>query len=440
MIDAFLFVGLPYIALVVAVVGCVWRARNNRFSMSARSSQFLEDRQLLFGSAPWHIGIILVLLGHLVAFVLPKVWSSILTVPGALMAIETIGIASSLLAIVGLSVLIYRRITSARVQAVTTNADLLLVALLLAQTVLGLMSAIHFRHGAAWSTGTVVPYLWGLVIFSPDMSYVADFPMLFKLHIIGAWLLVLLLPFTRLMHVLAVPFEYLWRAPQLVVWSNARRRQQAVAATVKAESRRAFLKGATGVAGATGLMAMGVSEKTLNFFKGPRNDAEAEAALLEKKLGRLQLTAEERAYELERQRNDMILVARYAELTEQKGRYFTDYLMQPGLAFKGKDGLPIVISAKCTHLGCTVGSELDGQGRVLCPCHISFFDIETGLPNEGAPAKAPLPKIAWALVDTAGKVVASAKPGQPVQGRPDAASLAQCSLYITKPGRDISAS
>ncbi len=168
MIDAFLFVGLPYIAIVVAVVGCVWRARNNRFSMSARSSQFLEDRQLLFGSAPWHIGIIVVLLGHIVAGLLPKVWSSILTVPGALIAIETLGVACSLLAIVGLGALIYRRITSARVQAVTTTMDLVVVALLLAQIGVGLMSAVSFRYGSAWSTGTVVPYFWGLVTLNPD--------------------------------------------------------------------------------------------------------------------------------------------------------------------------------------------------------------------------------------------------------------------------------
>jgi hypothetical protein len=76
----------------------------------------------------------------------------------------------------------------------------------------------------------------------------------------------------------------------------------------------------------------------------------------------------------------------------------------------------------------------------LCPCHISYFDVQTGQPNEGAPAKAPLPKIAWALVDAAGKVVASCKAGEPIQGNPDPALLAQCSLYITKPGRDTSLS
>ncbi len=437
MVDAFLFVGLPYIAIVTALIVGIRRVRGNPFSMSSRSSQFLEDRKLAWGSAPWHLGILVVLAGHVVAGVFPKIWSSLLAAPGALFVVEALGVAGSLLALAGLAALIYRRLTSARVQAVTVPADLIVSALLLGQILVGLMSAIHFRYGSAWSAGTVVPYFWGLVTLSPDLSYVADFPMLFKLHLVGAWLIVLLLPFTRLMHLLAVPLPYLWRAPQLVLWNNVRRRQQARAAVVQAESRREFLKGAAGAAGATGLLALGVSEKTLSFFRGPRPDLESESALLQKKLERLQQTAEERQLELERQRNDMILVGRYADLVETKGRYFIDYAMGPGLAFKGRDGLPIVLSAKCTHLGCTVGSELDARGRVLCPCHISYFDVQTGRPNDGAPAKLPLPQIGWALVDAGGKVVASRKPGQPLPGLLDPASLSQCSLYITKPGRDL---
>jgi len=302
MIDAFLFVGLPYIAIVTAVVAGYWRWRTHRYTMSSRSSQFLEDQKLLWGSGPWHIGIIVVLLGHIIAGFLPKIWSSLLTVPGALLVIESVGVACSLLAIVGLGVLIVRRVTSSRVQAVTTSADLVLVALLMAQIIVGLLSAMYYRHGAAWSTGTVVPYFWSLVMLQPDMSYVTGFPTLFKLHIVGAWLLILLLPFTRLMHVLALPLGYLWRLPQRVIWNNARRRSQAVAATIHAESRREFLRGAAGVAGATGLMALGVTEKSVSFFKGPRADVDAQTDLLQKKLHRLQQSAEERALELERQR------------------------------------------------------------------------------------------------------------------------------------------
>lgn len=34
----------------------------------------------------------------------------------------------------------------------------------------------------------------------------------------------------------------------------------------------------------------------------------------------------------------------------------------------------IVLSAKCTHLGCTINKA--ENGRLLCPCHGSEFDLE----------------------------------------------------------------
>lgn len=432
MVDSFLFIGLPYLAIVVCITGCVWRARKDRFSMTARSSQFLEDGRLLYGSLPWHVGIIIILLGHLFAALLPGVWSTMMRVPGVLFATEAIGVACSVLALIGLSLLIFRRLTNARIQAVTTSMDLVVVFLLMLQIIAGLMSAVSFGNGAAWATGTVVPYFWGLLTLRPDMTYVSGFPALFQIHLTGAWVLVALVPFTRLMHVLAVPIGYLWRAPQLVVWNNRRRCRELAEVSRQAESRREFLKGAAGATGAVGLLALGTSEKVVRYFQGPAHDPEAESAMLGKKLDRLRQTAEERELELERQRSAMILVARYADLDAIKGKYFIDYAMNPGLAFKDKDGMPLLISAKCTHLGCTVGSQLNDKGEILCPCHVSYFNVVTGQPNAGAPAKAPLPHIAWALVDTAGKVVASKEPGRPVDGTVDAAALAQLSLYITR--------
>lgn len=433
MIDGFLLIGLPYLAIVTAVVAGYWRWRAHRFTFSARSSQFLEARRLLWGSAPWHVGIFVVLLGHLLALFFPAAWAAAMSVPALLVTTEVVGAGAAVLSLIGLGLLVARRITSARVQAVTTTMDLVVVGLLFGQVALGLASAIQLRNGALWATGTAVPYIWSLLTLRPEMAWVADFPVLFKLHLAGAWLLVLLLPFTRLIHLLSLPLGYLWRAPQLVIWSSRRRRDHAVAATVAADSRRAFLKGAIGVTGAGGLMALGVSEKTMNFFKGPGADPEADTELLQKKLTRLQQTAEERALELERKSSSRILVARHADLSEQKGKYFIDYAMAPGLAFRGPDGLPIVRSAKCTHLGCTVGSELDAQGQILCPCHVSYFDVRTGAPAAGAPARLPLPEIGWALLDGTGAVVAAKEPGQPIQGVPTAEVLAGCTLYITRP-------
>ncbi|MBA2389549.1 MAG: Rieske (2Fe-2S) protein [Geodermatophilaceae bacterium] len=48
-------------------------------------------------------------------------------------------------------------------------------------------------------------------------------------------------------------------------------------------------------------------------------------------------------------------------------------------------------SATCTHQGCTVSSIEDGL--IVCPCHLSRFDLATGAPVSG-PAASPLPPVA----------------------------------------------
>lgn len=433
MIDAFLLVGLPYIAMAVCVVGCIWRWKFQRFTYSSLSSQFLENRQLLWGSAPWHVGILVILAGHVIAAFLPRVWSSLMSNSIVLLITEGIGIGCSLLCIAGLLVLIYRRLTSPRIQAVTTTMDLMVLALLLFQVILGLLSAIFFRWGAAWSTGTVVPYFWSLLTLRPDVSLVVDFPTIFKLHMIGGWLLILMLPFSRLVHALVVPVGYLFRPPQLVIWNNSRRLEHASVQIAEEEGRRHFIKGLAGIVIAGGLLSTGVMDKVVRFIKGPRLSNEEEAAVLERKLQRLQSTAAERALELERKGKEYIQVAKWSELSPTKGKYFIDYTMTPALVFKGSDGLPLLLSAKCTHLGCTVGCDVDDKGRVLCPCHISYFDIKTGMPNEGAPAKVPLRHLGWVLMDGGGNIVASRGADGVLHGDISKASLESCNVCIVRP-------
>ncbi|OPZ07016.1 MAG: Cytochrome b6-f complex iron-sulfur subunit [candidate division BRC1 bacterium ADurb.BinA292] len=198
------------------------------------------------------------------------------------------------------------------------------------------------------------------------------------------------------------------------------------------ESRRYFLRGAGALAGAGVLLGAGVTDKLVRYFRGPEMSQEQEVALLRKKLERLEMTAEERELELERKRQAIIHVAALAELNRTEGKYFIDYQMRPALAFKDADGLPLLISAKCTHLGCTVASQVDPQGRILCPCHISYFDIATGKPNAGSPAKAPLPHIGWVLMDGAGELIARRAPGGSVEGTPTSQQLEGAQVYIAR--------
>ncbi|HOR26920.1 MAG TPA: respiratory nitrate reductase subunit gamma [Candidatus Sumerlaeota bacterium] len=433
MLDAFLFLGLPYLALVSLVAGSIWRYRRNRFSYSALSSQFLERKQLRWGSLPWHVGLLVVFIGHLVPFVAPGLWQSLVANRGFLLAVETAGVAAALLALGGLTVLAVRRVFSGPLQRITTTMDLIIVGLLIVQVILGLGVALHHRWGAQWSGRTLGPYLWSVVTLRPEAEWVAAMPPLVKLHVAGAFAIFALLPFSRLVHAFSLPVEYLWRAPQKVVWNNPRRwRMRPAAVRQVEESRRYFLRGAGALAGAGVLLGAGVTDKLVRYFRGPEMSQEQEVALLRKKLERLEMTAEERELELERKRQAIIHVAALAELNRTEGKYFIDYQMRPALAFKDADGLPLLISAKCTHLGCTVASQVDPQGRILCPCHISYFDIATGKPNAGSPAKAPLPHIGWVLMDGAGELIARRAPGGSVEGTPTSQQLEGAQVYIAR--------
>ncbi|MBX9880173.1 MAG: respiratory nitrate reductase subunit gamma [Candidatus Obscuribacterales bacterium] len=432
MLDSFLFVGLPYISLAVCVLVTFYRLRHQRFAQSALSSQFLENKQLLWGSMPWHIGIAVILLAHFFILAFPGLWQALVANKTVLYIFESAGIALSMLALVGLAVLLVRRITSARIQAVTTTMDLVILLLLLGQVVLGMATAGLYRWGSAWAVNTAVPYVWSLILFKPEIAYVTDLPPLMKGHIIGAWLLLLLIPFSRLIHVFALPLQYLFRPPQKVVWMDSRHQEGELSLAEAQESRRYFLRAALGIVGGACLLFVGAADKLFRFFFGPRLSQKEEASIMSERLSLMQKTVEQKKYELERQQNDYIFISKLSDLSAQKGKYFIDYAMTPALAFLDKDNLPLLLSAKCTHLGCTVGSNVDADGKILCPCHISYFDIHSGMPNPDSPAKAPLPHIGWVLMDQSGKMVASKTANGKVTGNPDLTDLSQYSVFVAR--------
>ena len=220
-LNEFMFAGFPYVAITIALVVTPWRYFTNRFSYSSLSSQFLENRQLFWGSVSWHYGVLLILAGHLVGLLIPRsvlAWNG---VPWRLYVTESTGLALGFLTLWGIVMLIVRRATQARIRAVTSFMDVLLLLALLVQVVAGVWTALFYRWGSSWYAGAAAPYLRSLFALNPDISLVANLPVMVKVHIAGAFFLVALLPFTRLVHFLAVPVQYLWRPPQVVVWNQS---------------------------------------------------------------------------------------------------------------------------------------------------------------------------------------------------------------------------
>ncbi|MBI5888445.1 MAG: respiratory nitrate reductase subunit gamma [Deltaproteobacteria bacterium] len=219
MADQIFFGAAPYVLLTIAVVGLFWRFSTNRYSWSTQSSQFLENRTLFFGSFPWHYGIITILVGHFIAFLIPSLVFAWNGAPARLYLLELVGLALGFLALFGLLALIYRRITNARVKTMTSSWDVLILIILIIQVVTGLGNAIFYRWGSNWYAAAAVPWMWSILKFNPNVDFVRNLPLNTKIHIFNAMIFIGFIPFSRLVHFVVInPYKYLVRPYQVVRW------------------------------------------------------------------------------------------------------------------------------------------------------------------------------------------------------------------------------
>ncbi len=216
MVDNVLYIAFPYVAIVVFLIGSIYRYKFG-FKYSTLSSQFLETQKLYLASVPFHVGIIVIFLFHLIGFIIPPI--NISLGGTTLVVFETIGLIFGFLALFGIIMLFIRRLQNERLQMVTNKMDIVIEILLILQILLGVLTAIMYKWGAGWYSADMAPYLWSLFTFNPDASAVAAMPLLVKLHVIGAFLIILLIPFSRLVHFLVAPFHYISRAYQVVRWN-----------------------------------------------------------------------------------------------------------------------------------------------------------------------------------------------------------------------------
>lgn len=222
MLNVFLFAVLPYIAALLFLTVSVERYIHAPFQFSSLSSQFLETKVLFWGSVPFHIGILTLFFGHLLGFLFPRSTTLWNRVPVRLFILESTALAAALLTLVGLVGLIVRRGVTPRLRVVTSAMDIVVYVLLMFQIVTGLWVALGLRWGSAWYTQTIVPYLWSLFRFQPDVQRMADMKLPGQMHVVGAFVLFAAFSFTRLVHALVAPVPYLWRRNQVVIWNRPR--------------------------------------------------------------------------------------------------------------------------------------------------------------------------------------------------------------------------
>jgi nitrate reductase gamma subunit len=218
-IDQLMFFMFPYATLLIFLVGSIYRYKKSSFQVSSLSSQFLEGKKLFFGSQPFHWGLLVLFFGHLIAFLFPKSLIAWNGEPVRLLIIEFSSFAFALTALMGLLLLIRRRMFSRRILEVTNKMDMLVYVILLIQILSGLGVAYFVRWGSSWFAAVLTPYLRGIFTLNPDITAVSSAPILIQIHIISAFFIIAVLPFTRFMHFLVTPLNYVTRSEQLVFWN-----------------------------------------------------------------------------------------------------------------------------------------------------------------------------------------------------------------------------
>lgn len=219
MFNNFFFIGLPYIALVLVILGTFFRYSRFGFKVSSLSTQFLEGRELFYGSRPFHWGVIFLFFGHAIAFLFPRTVIAWGSVPVRLVILESAALGFAISAFFGLFMLIQRRLKNRRLLVVTSKMDVFVYLILTVQIFSGIWVAFFERWGSLWFASVLTPYLRSVFLLNPDISGVVALPLAVKIHIISAFIFIGMIPFTRFIHFLVYPFSYMWRSYQLVIWN-----------------------------------------------------------------------------------------------------------------------------------------------------------------------------------------------------------------------------
>jgi nitrate reductase gamma subunit len=223
-INQFLFGIYPYIAITVFFMGSLLRYDRDQYTWKANSSQLLRKKDMVIGSNLFHIGIIMLFFGHLFGLLTPhSAYAFVMTAGEKQLMAMTAGGIFGTMCLIGMILLIRRRMFDPRIRATSQFADLPILLILFVQLLLGL-ATIPFsaQHLDGSSMLALAHWAQHLVTFQGDAaSYVAGEAFVFKVHLVLGLTIFLLFPFSRLVHVWSVPVQYLSRSGYQIVRKRA---------------------------------------------------------------------------------------------------------------------------------------------------------------------------------------------------------------------------
>ena len=219
-LNTLLFGYYPYVAMSVFIIGCIARYDRDQYSWRTGSSQLLRAKELRLGSNLFHIGILLLFVGHFAGLLTPPAvyhGLGLSTSAKQILAVVAGGIFGGICA-KGIYILIRRRLTDARIRATSSRMDIFILLLIGVQLALGLLTLpISLYHSDGANMILLSEWAQRIVTFrSGAADQISNIGIIFKLHLFLGLTIFLVFPFSRLVHVWSVPLGYIARPYQVV--------------------------------------------------------------------------------------------------------------------------------------------------------------------------------------------------------------------------------
>ncbi|UMT75432.1 respiratory nitrate reductase subunit gamma [Staphylococcus roterodami] len=215
MLNQFLWVIFPYLCLVIFIAGHIGRYRYDKFSWTAKSTELIERKQLMWGSLLFHLGVIPVFFGHIVGLLIPKTWMDALGISEHLYHIGAVYIGSifGIITLIGMFLLTARRITTKSIRKLSSASDIFVNVLLLIIVFMGCYATLvtNGQHPDFNYRTSLSIWFRQLFMLKPDAELMSGVPIAFKIHILLGFTIMACWPFTRLVHVWSVPLTYINR-------------------------------------------------------------------------------------------------------------------------------------------------------------------------------------------------------------------------------------
>ncbi len=223
-INHIVFGWYPYLCLTVFLIGSWVRFDREQYTWKTGSSQLLRRRQLMWGSNLFHVGILVIFVGHFAGLLTPiqifdavgishtfKQWMAIV-----------IGGVAGIFCFVGMTLLIHRRLFDARIRSTSSFGDIAILLLLYAQLILGLVTIpVSLSHLDGNEMVRLMTWAQGVLTLQPGVSaLIADAHPIFRAHLFLGMTIFLVFPFTRLVHIWSAPIWYLGRRGYQIVRSG----------------------------------------------------------------------------------------------------------------------------------------------------------------------------------------------------------------------------